>query len=277
MEREELIQIIEELHQETLYATSYLSIMQQYPTVQKQYPNAIHLSPAFNAFVYTALLESCIMDVAKLYEIKSNAIGIGYVLTHCREHIDWFPEYRKIPDSLMHSDEHIPYHRYLKPQEEHFFKNEVKIQRIFQELLNIPNSPVHVDLTFAEVLELFQKDLSMVHKKVESIRIQRNKIYAHNDKDGLLSADKIISNNPISYDDLKKLIDLAQDILGVLHEALTGNGLPRSYSNIDDWGNTLQLAELGLKYQEHDCQLQQQELDKKLQGEIENTCNPSNK
>lgn len=271
MEKDELIQIVKELHQEALHAASYLSIMKQYRIAREKYAEAACLSPAFYAFVYTALQKACIMEVAKLFEKDGSAAGMGFVLDRCRENPDWFPEYRKSieisdgEDKLIHK---IPYRRHLKPSEERFFEKEVEIQRIFQKIMGCEDSQICVNLTFVQLLELYQKNISALSKTITSIREQRNKIYAHNDKNGLLKVDQIMKKNPISYDDLGNLIELALDILGVVHEVLTGKGLPSKYSNIDDWDITLQMVELGLKYKEYDLQKTQEERERKRFEEI---------
>lgn len=72
----------------------------------------------------------------------------------------------------------------------------------------------------------------------------------------------ILDNNPISYPDIKELIDFALDCTGLILETLTDEYSATEYANIDDWDNTLALAQLGLKYQEYDHNQRKEALEK---------------
>ena len=113
---------------------------------------------------------------------------------------------------------------------------------------------ISVDLTFSEFLELYQKRFRSLSKKQENIRVQRNKIYAHNDEKNILAEEKVWDKNPITYPDIQELIDFALDCTVLILELLTGKLRATSYRNIDDWETTLQLVELGLKYQDYEIE-----------------------
>ena len=107
-------------------------------------------------------------------------------------------------------------------------------------------------------------------KKQENIRKQRNTIYAHNDEERIKDIDSITKKYPISYPDIKELIDFALDCTGLIIGSLTDVCKATHYSNIDDWEGTLMLVRMGLKYQEYDQQQREkaimEELDRELRG-----------
>lgn len=268
MKKDELIKITEELHQETLDATSYFAIIQQLRSVRAKYADEMHLSPAFFSLTLAALQKACFMDIAKLYEQSRDAIGIGKLLQICKEHIHWFPKNREIAefrdgDTVYRFE--VPYQHHLKPKEECFFKDEVERQRAVQELFNLStDTPICVDLTFEQFLELYMRRFHSLSKKLEYVRRQRNKLYAHNDEDSLLDTDQLLAQNPISYQDMEELIDFAQDVVCLIIGTLTGVYKARRISNIDDLENTLEMAKIGLKYQDYELEQKEEGWKKKM-------------
>ena len=84
--------------------------------------------------------------------------------------------------------------------------------------------------------------------------MQRNKLYAHNDEQRILSNGKPDRPSSYLYPDVQEMIDFALDCTGLILGVLTDVNHATQYSNIDDWEGTLMLARLGLKYQEYDFQ-----------------------
>ena len=240
MEKEEFAKIAEGLYEEALDAASYYSILIQLRDVTHKYNNEVNLSPAFYSIVAQALWESCVMKIAKLYETDSKLPGINFALHTCLNNLDWFSEQQQ------------GFHRYrLSSIEECFFQEEIKHQKAQQKEFNITNElPFIVELTLKDQLELFTKLFSSLRKVFTNIRIQRNKIYAHNDMQRFLDIDSVIDHNPVSFQDMNTLISFAQKVLSLIVELLTLVVKPDSYINIDDLNTTLELARLGLKYRE---------------------------
>lgn len=260
MDKEKLIKLAKELHQEAFDANAYYLIMQQYRRFHKDYNDEMRLSPAFYNAVYKALQKACFMEIAKLYDKSSDVITIGSLLKECQNNLSLFPEYR---DTMIIKDDDkkysfsVPYQHHLKPEEECFFKAQVESQRKIFKLFDAPSpesAPVQVDLTFSEFLGLYQKRFKSLSKKRENIRAQRNKIFAHNDVKHIMDDEIIYQQNPITYPDLQELIDFALDCTGLILGTLTGVCQATRYSNIDDWEGTLMLARLGLKYQDYDIE-----------------------
>ena len=270
MDKEKLIKLAEDLHKSAFDAKSYYTIMMQYKKEGSKYKNEINISPAFYRVVYDALQKACFMEIAKSYDKRNDAVSVGLLLKYCRDNLDLFPEYRDIVTIKEDGREYsfqVPYQHHLKPMEECFFENEVKSQReilkIFHES-DFEKVPISVDLTFSEFLELYQKRFCSLSKKQENIRVQRNKIYAHNDEKNILAEEKVWDKNPITYPDIQELIDFALDCTGLILESLTGKLSATSYRNIDDWEMTLQLVELGLKYQDYEMEQRHKQILKEM-------------
>lgn len=86
------------------------------------------------------------------------------------------------------------------------------------------------------------KRFCSLSKKQENIRVQRNKIYAHNDEKHILAEEKVWDKNPVTYPDIQELIDFALDCTRLILGALTGVSRAVSYGNIDDMEGTLMLV-----------------------------------
>ncbi len=258
MDKEQLIKLAEELYQEAFDANAYFLIIQQYGKMRKEYLPEMRLSSAFYSVVYEALQRACFIELAKLYDRTKGAYSIGTMLNFCEENLAYFSEYRdtvEIEDDGKKYVFPVPYQHRLKPAEECFFKEEVRVQRDIYKIFDASSAdtaPVTVELTFRQFLELYKKRYSSLSKKRENMSEQRNKIYAHNDKRGIFNQEEVLEKNPLFYTDMQELIEFALDTTGLIVGALTGVCKARSYSNIDDWEGTLMLARLGLKYQGYD-------------------------
>ena len=270
MDKEKLIKLAEDLYQSAFDANAYYAIMMQYSEMSKKYNNEMNLSPAFYQVVYGALQKACFMEIAKLYDKTKDVVSVGLLLKYCRDNLDLFPEYRDIVTIKEDGREYsfqVPYQHHLKPTEECFYENEVKSQREILKLFDTPDFekiPVRVNLTFSEFLELYQKRFCSLSKKQENIRVQRNKIYAHNDEKHILAEENVWDKNPVTYPDIQELIDFALDCTRLILGALTGVSRAVSYGNIDDMEGTLMLAKLGLKYQDYEMEQRHKQIVKEI-------------
>lgn len=276
MDRTTLIKIAKDLHREVLDAKSYYLIMQQYQKNQHDYEKEMEISPTFYKTVYKALMKACFMEIAKLYDKSNDAISIGFLLAECKENQSFFPEYKKTItveyDGITCSYQ-IHYQHLIKPHEECFFKDLLKKNRELLAALDIPdaenNVPPQVNLTFLEILELYQKRFNGLSKKRKNIQMQRNKFYAHNDKKRIVSNENLLDHYCISYSDVQELIDFALDctelILGVLIDV---NHVLQHAKNTGDWESTLMLTRLGLKYREYDLRQEEKAFEADMQKTI---------
>lgn len=260
MDKNKLIKLADKLNKEAFDANSYFLIIKQYRKYFLDYSEEIGVSPAFYSTVYDALGKACFVELAKLYDESKNVLSIGSLLKECHDNTTLFPAYQNtmtIKDNGRTYTFPVPYQHYLKPEEECFFKDQVKSQRKLFEIFDNPSpktAPVQVNLTFQEFLTLYQKRFRALSKKRKTLREQRNKKYVHNDADRILNESTAIEGNVITLHDVQELIDFALDCTGLILGVLTDIAQVRHYSNVDDLKETLMLVRLGLKYQDYDIQ-----------------------
>ncbi len=273
MTRDNILKMAEKLYQEAFNANAYYTIMKQYQENYKKYDAEMCLSPAFYHTVYNALQVACFMELAKLYDKSSNVFCIGSLIKESNNNLSLFPEYRLIEECEIDGQKytfHIPYQHELKKEEERFFEAQAKSQREVLKMFDTQSTdtfPVRVDLKFSEFLGLYYKRFCGLSAKLENIRVQRNKIYAHNDSAQISGVDELIKKKPVYYADLKELIDYALDVTRLIIACLTGVCRAERYYNINDWEATLMLAELGLKYQDYDHKQKMKEFEEQLHSQ----------
>lgn len=255
MEKEELIKIAKKLHQEAFDANAYYLIMQQYKECRSRYLDELNISPAFYSVVYEALQKACFMEVAKLYDKTRDAFSIGDFLETCKNNEKIFLECKEFIeytcDGQDYKDE-VPYQHILKEDEKIFFKDEVKYQSDIFRIFGMPESSnIYVNLTFHDLLDFYIKKINSLKKVTENIRMQRNKVYAHNDKIEMID-ESIVNQNPITYPQIKQAIECALDITSMVLGILEGTQPAKTYSNIDDLENTLMIVKKGEIYQKQE-------------------------
>ena len=247
MNKNELIHLATNIYEEALMANSCWDIVNQYHSNISNYNDEMNYSPAFYHVIYQALIEGIFINLAKIYDTHGNALAIGTLLEEMKKiSVDDFHEH--VVEHYKLCGNHFQ-HR-LKQDEECFFKKEVSKQRGIGNALNIDYIHTTVELTFDEIIDLYVKKLSSIKPSIENLRIQRNKIYAHNDRQTNFDFRSIYEKNPINKKDADVLIDLALDISCLCVEILTGVSKARSYTNIDDWEASLKMITIGEKYRD---------------------------
>ena len=247
MDKKELIHLATNIYEEALMANSYWDIVNQYHSNISNYNDEMNYSPAFYHVIYQALVEGIFINLAKIYDAHGNALTIGTLLEEMKKiSVDDFHEsvvkhYKLCGNRFQHR---------LKQDEECFFKKEVSEQHSTCNVLKIDYIHTTVALTFDEIIDLYVKKLSSIKPSIENLRIQRNKIYAHNDRQTNFDFKSIYEKNPINKKDADVLIDLALDISCLCVEILTGVSKARSYTNIDDWEASLKMIQIGEQYQD---------------------------
>ena len=271
MDKEALIKIAEKIYSEAEGAYIYRAIMRQYIQHANNYPDVLKVSAVFHETVYKALDESCFMKVAKLYERTDSTVSVGTLLKQCEENIEFFPEYQETI-TITQDDKKYPckirYQHRLEKKEEVFYKDRVSSERQMLAIFECPdaeNVSIRVDLTFPELLELYKKRFQSYRKHIESIRIQRNKIFAHNDMDVLINDESIQKKHPVLNRDIDEMIHFAltctSDILSIIKEKIPYD---LRWPWLDDLENTLVLTRIGIKYHEYELK----EKERKIKEEI---------
>lgn len=259
MEKEKLIYLVEQFYQEALSANSYYSILQQYAEYQKKHLTEMQVSPAFYTITHNALVEALFMNLAKIYDLQKDAINIRQLLEKCENNIGFFPEYEiTIPIDGEERIETVLDQHTVKQNEEWYFKEEVEKQNKFAEALGLQGTPVVVKLTIEQYFDFYYKKFCSLNPKIENLRVQRNKIYAHNDRESIFDIDTVIKKNPLNMVDIQVLIEYALEVSRFLLGRLTRILKPDKYGNIDDWGNTLRLVQIGEKYRDTEMKARMQ-------------------
>lgn len=271
MDKEALVKIAEKTYSEAEDAYIYRAIMRQYIQHANNYPDVLKVSAVFHETVYRALVESCFMKVAKLYERTDSTVSVGTLLKQCEENIEFFPEYQETI-TISQDDKKCPfkirYQHQLEKKEEVFYKDRVSSERQIFAIFNYPdaeNVPIRVDLTFPELLDLYKKRFHSYRKHIESIRIQRNKIFAHNDMGVLINDETLQKKHPVLNKDIDEMIHFAltctSDILSIIKGEIQND---LRWQWLDDLENTLVLTRIGIKYHEYELK----EKERKIKEEI---------
>lgn len=261
MEKEKLIYLVEQFYQEALSANSYYLILQQYAENQKKHLTEMQASPAFYTITHNALIEALFMNLAKIYDLQKDAIDIRQLLEKCKKNIEFFPEYEiNIPTDGEERIETLLDQHTVKQNEEWYFKDEVETQNKFAEALGLQGTPVVVKLTIEQYFDFYDKKFCSLNPKIKNLRVQRNKIYAHNDSESIFDIDAVIKKNPLNMADIRVLIEYALEVSRFLLGRLTRILKPDKYGNIDDLGNTLRLVQIGEKYRDAEMKARMQTL-----------------
>ena len=260
MEKDELIQLSKNLMMEVLYARSYKDILDQYKVNRTEYKREINLSPAFYSISEMALVESLSMRLARLYDIDDKSAGLGYLMELAEIHKDYFPKDRGL---LFFGDEDeeyrfvIPLQHTLRECEKCYFKERVEKEEAFLKLFSDVNSNnsqnVTIEVTIEELLDMYHKRFASIQTICKNLREQRNKIYAHNDREVNFNPETLYRKNPLSYQDIDSLLVFAEDYTAFCYEYLSGNYAALGFKNIDDWKNTLHCVQKGLDFKSSEC------------------------
>lgn len=265
MEKEQLIQIAKKLYQEAMLANCFFLIMQQHREYYEKYSEEINLSPAFYQLKYNALQTACFVEIAKLYEKSSETHNIGKLLLLVKNNVSLFSQYLdELPYKLNGNKQTIsvPYYFLVNEIEERLLCKMRKTSQESERLFRIQDRKTGRNLyefTFNELIDLFQLCFNAMSKKINTVRMQRNKMYVHNDPEYFLQPEKE-NENPLYYSDLQDLIDFALNVTILVLTALTKERYPRKYGNIKDWENTLFCAKIGLKYREEEIKKMENQL-----------------
>ena len=245
MEKKELILLTKNLMMEALYARSYKDILDQYKKNRTSYKQEISLSPAFYGISEMALVEALAIRLARLYDADEKSAGLISLMKQAEENAEYFP-YRFI----------IPLKHTLRECEKCYFKERVAKQETLLNLLSPASSnslkKVTIKVTVEELFDMYHKRFASIKPVRKKLIEQRNKIYAHNDKDVNFDVDTIYQQSPLSTKDIELLLDFAQDYTMFCYEYLSSNYASLRLKNIDDWDNTLAFAKKGLDSQKRE-------------------------
>lgn len=225
--KEELIEYATFCWHETLQANHALLIVKQIGKLGKKYEVEMNISPAFYITISNALVNSTMLQLAKLYDTNQSSVQIGTLMNQIKANLDIFPQYRTVLGTDNASSFEIP----LYPQKK------------FQELSSRKR---------------------VLKNVIENLRNIRNKIYAHNDAITLNSKEEVLKDYPVSYGDIEQLITFSFDVCDFVLVQLTGVYTKREAVNINDLEGSLIYIRLGMKYKDVEVDRDILEFQKKL-------------
>ena len=187
------------------------------------------------------------MNCARLFDGGGN-VTVGTFLEMCASMTGEIDSracgvYRDRPDF----DDKKPIRHPLALDEERFYPQVVELQRCDERLFGGGHrEPVFVNMTAAELVELWQKRYSGLGKLIERLRRQRNKVFAHNDA-VTLDYESFVSECPLTFGEMQRLIDFALDATIETVAIVVGDNRPRLPKNIGDLLGLLKYVDAGME------------------------------
>ena len=247
MNKKEIVHLATNIYEEALTAASYWHIINQYHVNVQKYNDEMNYSPAFYQVIYRALVESLFMNLAKVYDFDNESLTIRTLLSEMKMvSAEDFAECVGETYSFCGSK----FQHRLKPEEECFFKKEVAETHSICEALGVDYIFTEVALSFEDLIVFYTKKLHSINPSIKKLINQRNKIYAHNDRNTNFEFEAIHKASPIKKEDAEALIETALDISCFCIEILTGVSKARDYININDWEASLKMIQIGVQFQD---------------------------
>lgn len=211
MTKEELQNFIESYCKRLTFINDCFELFKHLTNCNKEYKNEINEFPAFYQLSLKSFLHNVIIELAKIYDFSTekNATGVIKLLNLCESNTNLF--LRK------YSYEITDYYPNKTPQ------------------TCTESIDVRCDIKKArEALE--SKKLNDIRDK---LRGQRDKFYAHLDKEYQMDSSKLINDFPLSYDEIKYLISTVEGICNDLLYDLCRTTYVCQTSNWNDIDNVL--------------------------------------
>lgn len=254
MEKHEILDIALNLYEEAYSVNEYWYLIKQQSMLVDTYNSEMNSSTAFFHIVNSALVEALFIKLAKLYEGGEKAFSIYFLHKVCMENITLFPENRGVEQYEVNGAQYthtICFSRHIKEDEKRFFQRETELSEFLAGMLGMENEGVYVEFPDLKAyLEFYRKKYSSINVFRENLRKQRNDIYAHNSKNVNFQYDLLRKKYPVDCDTIESLIDFALDFTVFCITLLSDVTKPRLPIDIDDLENLLQLARIGMEYED---------------------------
>lgn len=237
IDKETAIKIATAFFDEARSAKNAMEVIKQFGENSKKYLEVMEYSPAYYFVVYNALISEIIMIITKIYDDSRNSVDLGKFISTCQRNIELFPKEKvhTYPPENVRSGIH-------------------SINTLSEE-----ERTFHFDLKTEEKMEGYMKEFKNMVAPLKNLKIQRNKLYAHHDLNVILKIDDIIKSNPLNVKEVEAMIDLALEFSQFVIASLTTKYTLPLFSNIDDWSQTLFMADYGRKKHEEEMQVRKLE------------------
>lgn len=210
MEKRELIDVVESFRYRVKAVACYRKLYQEYCNAYPKYHEAINVCPAFWTFTIRAYLHSMMIDLCKLYDADKKVYGVFHLLDVCKQNISLFAE-PKLLDGERYA-------------------TEAEAREFFQSFDDTVGG-TEITNSFLDNLEAECNNRS---EKIDNLRLQRNKLWAHNDCKHFLNPSEYEMEKLLTWTDIDDLIGLLVDISNTLLRHLGKGSTGILPANIDD-------------------------------------------
>lgn len=229
MEKQELIDLVESFRYRVKIVACYRRLYGEYCENYKTLSDGINMTPAFWFITSRAYVHAMMIDLSKLYDNDSNVYGVKHLLELCGKNQSLFEE-KELPNG----------ERYATAEE---------VAEFWAAFAGEETAPCTDNRHFLDILT---EKYNQKSQQINNLRLQRNKLWAHNDSKNFLAPSAFEEENLLTWADIDDLIDLIIEISNTLLNHL-GKEVSGMYpANIDDIQivmNTMQKQARGKKYE----------------------------
>lgn len=229
MEKQELINLVESFRYRVKIVACYRRLYSEYCEKIKQLSDGINMTPAFWFITSRAYVHAMMIDLSKLYDNHPNVYGVDHLLELCEKNQSLFEE-KELPNG----------ERYATAEE---------LAEFWAAYAGEETAPCTDNRHF---LDSLNKKYNQKSQQIDNLRLQRNKLWAHNDSKNFLNPSALEKEKLLIWADIDDLIDLLIDISNTLLNHL-GKEVSGIYpANIDDIQivmNTMQKQAREKKYE----------------------------
>lgn len=248
MNIEGIANLANSLMMEAQYARWYYDVLRQYDEMRRDHLPEFKVSACFYYINEISLFEALAMRLAKLYDDDTKSANIKLLFSEMRNLLS--SGEKVIGTDGKERDANKAYAHRVKEYERCYFADKVQAQeelkRVFAPVFGV-SYEVIIEVTAAEMFGMYQKRFSALGAKIKKLIVQRNKMYAHNDKEVDFDFEALEKQNRLFFDDIIELIELAMDLSSFCYELLTGKKRIIRPSQVDDWIDTIRLVKIGLE------------------------------
>lgn len=257
-DKDYILKCCEGIYSEAFDANACIKILLQIGAYHRSGYKGTDCSPVFYYTVCSAMIRASIMDIARIYDEDSRSISLSNVNNYCNKYAASFPDFTtckyEATDGTVDIEKY-PLEYELTSEEIASEKSGTTLYEKIHEAQTLrqscelkPSETLKLSVSAKEIFGLYGKRISRAESIINRVSTQRNKRYAHNDKDIAFDYDSLIKQNLVTFDEMSQLTDLALDYTITVIELLTGERKAREYYNLDDLSNTLELVRLGREY-----------------------------
>lgn len=232
MNKEELEKIIESYCSRITYLNDCFMLHMLMINSQKDYLSEINEFPAFYQLSEKSFIHICIIELAKLYEYSDKSVsGIEKLINLCEANQNLF--LKKVHNELTDCENNEVVRSY-----------DIKID-------------IKKDITEARSK---LKDLCPI---ISNLKGQRDKFYAHLDKAYQNNPNALVTDYPLNYGEIKKLIHTVTLICNTFYQDLCRTAHACQTSNWDDIKNVFMIIKEYKKNKNKEFEAQLEELRKR--------------